>query len=264
MDLHLFTTDVSAFSLLTHLAGNDRVTCIIVPENRMASDKVRRVRTRARVPVQIHRRNSLLNADLPPAQAAVSWFYSQIIAAPDLARYPLGILNMHGGRIPEYRGANVLNWAIANGERDIGVIWHLLVPEVDAGPIYAEDTVSIADTETAWDARAKIMDAGMRLFPQAWRQLRLGLPPLRLPDLAKGRIWPPRRPEHGRIEPGWPEWRLRAMIRAQCPPWPPAFLLDRGSRIEVTGISDQEMPDTVPYRTAEGKRLYLYTQSATR
>lgn len=257
MDLHLFTTDVSAFTLLAHLGTDDRVTCIVVPENRLASEKVRRVRALAPVPVQIHRRNSTLDAGLPPAQAAVSWFYSQIIAPADLARYPQGILNMHGGRIPEYRGANVLNWAIANGEREIGITWHLLVAEIDAGPIYAETIVPVSDDESACDARAKIIEAGHRLFPHAWQRLRLGLAPLRCPDPGQGKAWPSRRPEHGRIEADWPERRVRAMIRAQCPPWPPAFLMDGDHRIEVDGISDTALSGAVPYRTSDGRWLYL-------
>jgi methionyl-tRNA formyltransferase len=29
---------------------------------------------------------------------------------------PLGTINLHAGLLPQYRGANVLNWVLVNGE----------------------------------------------------------------------------------------------------------------------------------------------------
>ena len=94
---------------------------------------------------------------------------------------------MHGGYIPDYRGANVLNWAVANGEPSLGVTWHGLIEAVDAGPIYAESSVSIGPENTAWDVRGAMLREGARQFPEAWRWF-VASDPLRWSDLADGSI----------------------------------------------------------------------------
>ncbi|MDP6953213.1 MAG: formyltransferase family protein [Alphaproteobacteria bacterium] len=251
--IHLFTTDRSGLELLRMLPAGTEASAVIVPSNRFHSHKVRALCAACPVPLCIHHRGERLPDGLPPADAAVSWLYSQIIDAADLACYPGGVLNMHGGRIPEYRGANVLNWAVANGEDSLGITWHGLVEAVDAGPIYAESQVPIGPEDTAWDVRGAMLQEGLRLFPEAWQRFVEG-EPLRQPDLSGGRVWPPRRPSDGHIGEGWPEARLRAMLRAQCAPWPPATVEHDGKAVAVRGIVARS---DMPYRSAEGHILYL-------
>ncbi len=251
--IHLFTTDRSGLDLLPMLPLKMEVSAVIVPSNRLHSDKVRSLCAACPVPVLVHRRGERLPDGLPPAEAAICWLYSQIIAAQDLARYPVGLLNMHGGYIPDYRGANVLNWAVANGEQSLGVTWHGLVEAVDAGPIYAESSVPIGPEDTAWDVRGAMLHEGARQLPKAWRRFAAS-DPLRWSDPADGRVWPPRRPRDGEIGKAWPEAKLRAMLRAQCPPWPPATVEHDGSMIAVRYVV---AAGGIPYRTAEGNNVYL-------
>ncbi len=103
--IHLFTTDRSGLDLLPMLPPGIEVSAVIVPSNRLYSDKVRSLCKACPVPVLVHRCGERLPDRSPPAEAAIFWLYSQIIAAQDLARYPVGLLNVHGGRIPDYCGA---------------------------------------------------------------------------------------------------------------------------------------------------------------
>ena len=121
MDVHLITTDQTSFKLLESINGALNVTSVIVPANRRHTRKVAGVVKMAecrQIPVYIHHLRSQFPRNLPPACAAICWLYSQIICEQDLARYPMGILNMHGGKLPQYRGASVLQWAIINGESE--------------------------------------------------------------------------------------------------------------------------------------------------
>jgi methionyl-tRNA formyltransferase len=169
---------------------------------------------------------------------------------------------MHGGRIPEYRGANVLQWAIVNGDSDLGVTWHEMVKEVDAGPIWAEGTVPIAPDATAWRVRELMIEKGIELFPLALLNM-LSKTNGRVPDTMAGRVWPARRPEDGRIEPGLPARKVRDLIRALCPPWPPAFIEIEGRRVSVTGVGSEPAAGTNAYVTAEGRTLHLQTRGGT-
>lgn len=263
MDLHLFTTDCSALDLIGRLPGGDRVVCLVVPENRTGSDKVARLGAAAgALPVRMHRSGSSLDADLPPAEGGIGWLYSQIILAGDLGRYPAGVLNMHGGSIPEYRGANVLNWTVINGEEELGVTWHGLVEEVDAGPIWAESRIPIPRDWTAAELREAMIREGIRLFPEAWRRFRDGAADPRYPDLGRGRVWPGRKPRDGRIGPGWPERRVRDMVRALCPPWPPATIKVGDGWIAVSSVLEAPEAGAIPYETSGNRTVYLRPQSS--
>ncbi len=264
MRVILLSTDPSCLKLVSAIQPPHQVVALIVPSNRLDSDKTRQLVSQSNYPVHFHARGKAFEADVPEADIGVSWLYSQIILASDLDRFHLSVLNMHGGKIPEYRGANVLNWAIANGERDIGVTWHKLVEAVDAGPIVAEGTICVGDDVTALEARSRMIAEGIRLFPEAWRRVIEGLPPTRIPDLERGRLWPPRRPHHGRIQPDWPENKVRAIIRAQCDPWPAATVEHGGNDVPVREVHDTPAPGRMPYRTAEGRVLFLASAGTTK
>jgi methionyl-tRNA formyltransferase len=254
LSIHLYSTDASALALVERVQVE--LTAIVVPENRVTSGKVSTLRQAATVPVLVQPRNSI-PAGLPHADAAVVWLYSQVFPPSLLERYPRSMLNMHGGRIPEYRGANVLQWAIINGETSLVVTWHQIVEIVDAGPIWAEGEVPIRADTTAWDLRQKMIDEGVRLFPGAWKAMQGGNAPLRIPDISKGRVWPQRKPADGRIGPAWPEAKVRDMVRALCPPWPPATVAVDEGQLPVAEVLSKAERGTIPYRTTEGGLIHL-------
>ena len=264
MKVHLLTTDTSAFEVAALLPASDVVVGVVVPENRSGAEKVEAVRRRSPVPCLEHPRGARLPPELPPADAAISWLYSQILHPADLARYPVGVLNMHGGKLPEYRGAHVLQWAILNGETELGITWHEMVDEVDAGPIWAESTIPIPEAATALDMRRAMIEAAKHSFPAAWKAFsgRTGAP--RKPDLAQGRVWPSRQPKDGEIGPLWSATRVRNLIRALPQPWPPAWFTSGGVRHAVRAVHDGPAANRVPYLTCDGETIYLELSGAAR
>jgi methionyl-tRNA formyltransferase len=259
MRIHLLTTDVSCFSLVDQLIV-DEVTALVIPSNRVGSSKIKVLREEAerrKLPLFIHQRGQQMDASLPKVDAAISWLYSQIIVGNDLIRYPAGIFNMHGGVIPDYRGASVLQWAIINGEDELGISWHEIVEEVDAGPIWAESRIPVPHYATALDVRSEMIQEGIRLFPEAWEAFNRRGAGARYPNLSTGKIWPQRKPADGIINRGWTERQVRDMVRALCPPWPPATIDVDGLLHAIDHLGNEASPQTVPYDTADGSRLFL-------
>jgi len=263
MKVHLFATDVSGLRLLEDVGNGIAISCLIVPANRRGAAKIAELETAAKAPIVVHERGKTLPEGLPPADAAISWLYSQIIREQDIRRYPLGVLNMHGGQIPAYRGANVLQWAIINGERELGITWHELVKEVDAGPIWAESAIEIPVEATALEMRARMIEAGGSLFQTAWQRFIAREFTPRIAKLDDGRIWPSRKPEDGRIGPRWPEHKVRDMVRALCSPWPAATVLIENNWLPVRSVSQQHVDNAILYQTAEGRDIFLLPASAT-
>jgi len=255
--VHLYTTDPTGLDLFDAAELDAMLTAIVIPENRADTEKVRAVCARAnRLPIAVHLRGRAVHSDVPPADVAVSWLYSQIIHASDLARYPSGTANFHGGFLPKYRGANVLQWAIVNGEDSLGLTWHAMSEAVDAGPIWAEGNIAIDSADTAWTVRKRMVEGGRSLFPQAWRAM-LARRPVRIIDPHDNPPWPSRRRSDGRVRPGLTRRQVKDLVRALCPPWPPATIEVDGIDRAIERVADAPAPNSKTYTTSDGTCVYL-------
>lgn len=85
--------------------------------------------------------------------------YNQILKRAALDCAPLGAINMHAGKLPFYRGRNVINWAIINGETEIGLTSHYIDEDVDTGDIIVQQTLPIGWTDTYGDVLARVVAA---------------------------------------------------------------------------------------------------------
>jgi methionyl-tRNA formyltransferase len=74
--------------------------------------------------------------------------YNQILRPALLATARLGAVNFHAGKLPYYRGRNVINWAIINGETELGITSHFVDEGIDTGDIILQRTLQIAWTDT--------------------------------------------------------------------------------------------------------------------
>ena len=62
--------------------------------------------------------------------------YGEIVKAPVLSRYARGAFNAHPSLLPSYRGRHaVIQWAIDEGERVLGVTIHRMSSVVDQGDL---------------------------------------------------------------------------------------------------------------------------------
>ena len=144
-----------------------------------------------------------------------------------------GAYNFHPGRLPEYRGAHVLNWAIINGEEKIALTVHLLNEEFDSGDIVFAEDIKISfldDINTVFDKVCKagvllltrliaaVRDDNLKLFPQT------GL---------KVKAYHLRSPDDGSIDWNRNSMQIYNLIRALLPPWPCAFFTYKGRKIRI-------------------------------
>ena len=65
----------------------------------------------------------------------VSMSYDQIFSDELINLTPLKIINCHAGHLPRYRGRNVLNWVLINGEKNFYITIHYIDKNIDTGPI---------------------------------------------------------------------------------------------------------------------------------
>jgi phosphoribosylglycinamide formyltransferase-1 len=97
--------------------------------------------------------------------------YMRIVGPATLAAFAGRIVNTHPSLLPAFRGAHAVREALAFGVKVSGCTIHLAVPEVDAGPILAQEAVPVLadDTEAALHDRIKAVER--RLYPEVLRGL---------------------------------------------------------------------------------------------
>ena len=77
----------------------------------------------------------------------VSFTYPHLIDARTISAAKVAALNVHPGRLPQYRGPNPL-WAVYRGEPEIDVTVHRLASGFDTGDVLAVSTAGLDETPT--------------------------------------------------------------------------------------------------------------------
>ena len=83
---------------------------------------------------------------------------------------PLGVLNVHPGLLPAYRGATCCEWAIWNDD-PVGVTAHLMNEEFDGGPILFSRTLAVAKGQRYTDIRVALYRLSIAAYAEAIRGL---------------------------------------------------------------------------------------------
>jgi methionyl-tRNA formyltransferase len=86
----------------------------------------------------------------------------------------LGILNGHPSLLPRYRGPFPVAWAVRNGEREIGMTYHLMDAQFDTGNILSQGCVALDDDDTWESLQLKLGAAGGELLLTALERLGRG------------------------------------------------------------------------------------------
>jgi methionyl-tRNA formyltransferase len=112
--------------------------------------------------------------NLPAADLLVVIAFGQKIAPRIVDHARLGSINLHGSRLPKYRGAAPINAAIICGETITGNSIIRLAQEMDAGDILAQSQVEIGELETAGELHDHLAKDGAELLRQTVEQLEKG------------------------------------------------------------------------------------------
>jgi len=228
--------------------GKDELVGVVAAANRPDDLKrVARLAQSAELPllVQPYRRDaqSFRRFENAVRTAAADLFvvnaYSMLLNNDWLAWPTVAALNVHAGLLPEYRGANVINWALVNGERKSGVTIHHLDAGIDTGDLVLQRPIEIQFEDTAVSLRDKLLNLIGPMLRVVISQARSGTLPRMPQDARRARHWPRRRAEDGRIDFSWTTPRIYNLIRALVAPWPGAFYVDRLGRQVVI---DRFMP----------------------
>ena len=105
----------------------------------------------------------------------VSIRYGAILKAPVIGVPRLGVLNLHGGLLPAYRGVIATFRALMAGESEIGCTLHYIVDgTIDTGPIVAQSRTAVDASRSLFWHVLELYPAGVRLIDDALGRLDRG------------------------------------------------------------------------------------------
>ena len=89
------------------------------------------------------------------------------IIPPDvIARSRKATINYHNSPLPKYAGLHAASWALLQGETQHAIVWHEVVPEIDAGCILKYQSVPIEAEDTALSLNTRCFEAAIAAFAQ--------------------------------------------------------------------------------------------------
>ncbi len=192
---------------------------------------------------------------------AVCVAYGKIFPETLINTFPNGVLNVHYSLLPKHRGATPLEAALLAGEKETGVTIQKMAKELDAGDILAQETIAIADDETARELRPRLITLGATLLADT------------LPAFLSGNIVPvPQnasqashsgklKKEDGLLsfeapaEVNWNKYRAYADTIG-------TYFFEQGKRIKIVTASFKNGKFIIERVIPEGKREMAYTDFA--
>jgi phosphoribosylglycinamide formyltransferase 1 len=84
------------------------------------------------------------------------------------------MLNIHPSLLPQFKGLHTHRRALEAGVKKHGATVHFVVPEMDAGPIVAQDWVTVRDGETEGTLAERVLEIEHRIYPRALRAVAEG------------------------------------------------------------------------------------------
>lgn len=194
-------------------------------------------------------------SELSPSLFLIAGF-STIFKQPLLELPTLGTLNLHAGKLPQYRGGSPLNWQLINGEAEAGISVIKVDAGIDTGPVMAEAMIKIGPNTTIAD----LHEQANAIFPQLVLRALDGIEsqyPGRLQSEDHAQYWHQRNDADGRLcFADLTAHEVDRAIRALTHPYPGAWSIYRDSRVR---IFSSQVPELV-LKGAPGRICYIQRQ----
>ena len=258
--LFMGTPDFAVPVLTNLLAGPDQVVAVVTQPDRekgrgkkLSPPPVKTAAMQAGIPVlqptkiKTQEFRDTLAAFRPDLSVVVA--YGRILPPSLLELPPLGCINVHGSLLPKYRGAAPIQWAVINGETEVGVTVMRMDAGMDTGDILLPASLSPDPEETAGSLFTKLADLGAATLRQALDLLRQDKLPPTPQDHSQATTAPMLTKEHGLIDWNLPAAELHCRIRG-LDPWPTAYSFLDGKRFrffapEIVSYTGGSPPGTL-------------------
>lgn len=187
------------------------------------------------------------------ADLFVSMSFDQIFGKVIRELPPLKTINCHAGKLPFYRGRNILNWVLINDEKEFGITVHYVDKGIDTGDIILQKVYEITDEDSYATLLERAYEGCAVLLYDAIKLVQSNkVKTIRQTDIDKVGMYCGRRSSGDEII----DWNQSSrevfnFVRAICKPGPQATSFISGEKILVNKV---KMVDGVrPYKNTVGQ-----------
>ena len=179
--------------------------------------------------------------------------YGQKISPALLSLPKIAPINVHFSLLPKWRGASPVQNSLISGERETGVTVFRMVEEIDAGPVYSQETVLIDPRETKKTLSKKFTDISPLLLINTLKDL----PEEKPQDDSKARFCNKLTRSSGHVDPGMmTAQEIDRYVRALVP-WPGVRTSINGSDVKLIETALDPHTDALELSCAVDSTLYI-------
>lgn len=181
-------------------------------------------------------RTMLMGKEPFPHSLRADWLVNingtTIIASDVIRMFSGRALNVHPGLLPQYAGLHCHQWAIRNGESVQGLTVHVMDAGIDTGPILAQQTIPIRDSDTGLSLFMRAMETGAQLLIGVLTRIIANDIPREVPqDLSQRTLYRHKDALDGEVDWNWSARRICDFVRAAnyepfvCPTYVPTAIV---------------------------------------
>ena len=171
--------------------------------------------------------------------AVVISSYNKILPAKILSQSKF--INIHHGDLPNFRGRANINWAIILGKKEIGLIFHEAIPNLDEGSIYEQIRVPITYSDTVRTVYEKFNKKIEKDVARVVQRVIDG--DLGIPQKGNATYCCTRLPQDGYIDWNKTSLEIYNLIRGVTKPYAGAFTFFEGKKMIIW---ESEIPQNPP------------------
>ena len=95
--------------------------------------------------------------------------FMRLLTPSFVGRWSGRMLNIHPALLPKFKGLHTHRRALEAGAERHGATVHFVVPEMDSGPIVAQESVPVLEGDTEETLARRVLEVEHRIYPQALR-----------------------------------------------------------------------------------------------
>jgi phosphoribosylglycinamide formyltransferase-1 len=100
--------------------------------------------------------------------------FMRVLTAGFVDRWHGRMLNIHPALLPAFKGLDTHRRALEAGVKEHGATVHLVVPDMDSGPIVMQGAVEVRPGDTEAELAARVLAVEHRIYPEALKMLAEG------------------------------------------------------------------------------------------
>ena len=142
-----------------------------------------------------------------------------------------GIINLHAGKLPKYRGVSPLNWQVINNEKKIGLSVIKIDKKIDHGPIICQTSFKNIKTDDIKIIHNKANRLFLKLTLKAIKNIEKNIRP-RKQNISNS-YFKQRKDEDGEIDFNRSAFKVYNFVRALSSPYKGAFFKYKNKRFRI-------------------------------